>query len=310
MGGSGGSSNYSWTPAQTARQVEQLERSATNAQFQTQLADYLSELLSRYNNRDTGLVRERLEEINNVLQSILEEKADQIFGGSVAKRTYVDGLSDVDCLIILDGTGLHQDGPRSALETVTDALQNGLGDAEVSSGRLAVTVRYADGMEIQLLPAVRTEHGVKISSSRREDQWSRIEPKAFQQALTRRNQECGQQLVPTIKLAKAIIGQLPEAQQLSGYHIESLAIDAFRGYTGTKTVAAMLPQFFEKAKDRVLQPMTDKTGQSVHVDGYLGAANSAERAAAGHLLGRLSKRISNAMAANSLADWKTLFGED
>ena len=157
---------------------------------------------------------------------------------------------------------------------------------------------------------MRTEGGVKIPSARQDNRWSEIDPKAFQAALTKRNQQCGQQLVPTIKLAKAIIGQLPEAQQLSGYHIESLAIDAFRGYTGTKTVAAMVPFFFEKARERVLRPITDKTGQSVHVDAYLGAADSAARVSASHLLGRLSKRISNATAANSLTDFKSLFGDD
>ncbi len=47
---------------------------------------------------------------------------------------------------------------------------------------------------------------------------------AFQQALTKRNQQCGGKLVPTIKLAKAINGQLPANQALSGYHMESLAI--------------------------------------------------------------------------------------
>lgn len=292
------------------RLVQKAVDDAAAAKFQAQLADYFSDLLSRYNKRDVALIRRRLDEISGVLKAMLKEKVDQIFGGSVAKHTYVDGLSDVDCLLILNDTELHQGGPSSALETVTDALQDGLQAAEVSSGRLAVTVRYQDGMEIQLLPAVRTEKGVKIPSSRHENEWSHIEPKAFQQALTRRNQECEQQLVPTIKLAKAIIARLPEAQQLSGYHVESLAIDAFRGYTGAQTVAAMLPHFFEKAKDRVRRPMTDKTGQSLHVDGYLGPANGQERVAASHLLGGLSKRILNATAAGSLGDWKRLFGDE
>jgi hypothetical protein len=78
-----------------------------------------------------------------------------------------------------------------------------------------------------------------------------------------------------------------------------LAIAAFRGYEGTKSTAAMLPVFFEKARELVLNPIKDSTGQSVHVDSYLGGLNSTERQAAGHLLNRIAKRMRNASAHQS-----------
>ena len=131
---------------------------------------------------------------------------------------------------------------------------------------------------------------------------------AFKEALSSRNAACGGKLVPTIKLAKAINGELPENQRLSGYHVESLAIAAFRNYTGEKTTSAMLPALFERARDLVLSPIKDSTGQSVHVDSYLGPANSVERLAASHLLGRLGRRMRNATAAASVPQWKALFG--
>ena len=130
----------------------------------------------------------------------------------------------------------------------------------------------------------------------------------FQAGLTKYNTQCGGKLIPTIKLAKAIIGQLPDARQLSGYHIESLAIDVFKNYQGTKTVTAMLPYFFAFAKERVLRPISDSTGQSVHVDGYMGPPNSTERVNAKHLLDRIAKRMTNATAACSASQWKALFG--
>jgi hypothetical protein len=206
---------------------------------------------------------------------------------------------------------LEKVGPRAALVNVENILAGKLkGSAEVSAGQLAVTVKYGDGMEIQLLPAVKSGDKLKIQSSRDATQWSGIDPAKFQAGLTKYNGRCDGKLVPTIKLAKAIIGQLPDAQKLSGYHIESLAIDAFKGYTGTKTAAAMLPVFFEKAKDRVLRPLTDSTGQSVHVDGYMGAPDSAERKNASHILGRIAKRMVNATAAGSIAQWRDLFGDE
>jgi len=74
--------------------------------------------------------------------------------------------------------------------------------------------------------------------------------------------------------------------------------------------AAMLPYFFERARDLIRSPIRDSTGQSVHVDGYLGPADSEARAAASHLLGAVSKRMRNASAAESLPRWRALFGLD
>jgi hypothetical protein len=185
-----------------------------------------------------------------------------------------------------------------------------LGDkVEVTTGRLAVTVTYSDGMQLQLLPAFRTGSGVKVPSFRIND-WSGISPERFQEALSRRNQECGGKLVPTVKLAKAVIGALPEAQRLTGYHVESLAIAAFRDYDGPKATSAMLPLFFERAQELVKKPIRDSTGQSVHVDGYLGDAESPERVAASHILNRIAKRMRNASAHQSGDQWQSLFGSN
>ena len=150
---------------------------------------------------------------------------------------------------------------------------------------------------------------LRVPSSRRDD-WSRIDPGGFQGALTRRNDECGRKLVPTIKLAKAINGGLPDSQRLSGYHLESLAVAAFRGYDGKKTTDVMLPAFFERARDLVLRPIRDSTGQSVHVDGHLGPENSAARVGMSHILGRIAKRMRNATVGRSMAQWCALFGLD
>lgn len=312
MGGSGGSFGSGHNPRKIAEQVRETEKGVQDEAFKADLAGLFTTLLGQFNNRDKTLVRNRLDEIMDALGKLAEEQEiDLIFGGSVAKHTYVNGLSDVDCLVIVNDTALEEAGPHAAIERVAKALADSLGgEAECTAGRLAVTVRYGDDMEIQLLPAVRTDAGLKIPSSRVEGKWSEIDPSKFQAGLTKYNQACANKLVPTIKLAKAIIGQLPDAHQLSGYHIESLAIDAFRGYVGPTTTTAMLPHFFENAKDRVLRPMTDSTGQSVHVDSYMGEAGSTARTNASHILGRIAKRMANASAAGSLPQWKDLFGDD
>jgi len=309
MGGGGGGTFSSRTPADLAKQVRKQEEAAANASFKGELSTMFANLLGQYNGRDASLVQERLDETKSALEGTLEGSFDQLYGGSVAKHTYVDGLSDIDCLLVINETELDGQSPRRALDRITRILRRKLeSDVEISHSRMAVTIDYSDGMKIQLLPVLQTaDVGLRIPSSRT-NEWSEINPEGFRDALSRRNEECAGKLIPTIKLAKAIIGTLPESQRLSGYHVESLAIAAFKNYHGTKTTVDMLPTLFEKAKSLVLAPIRDSTGQSVHVDGYLGPANSDLRVAASHILNRLEKRMRNATLAESKNQWEALFG--
>jgi hypothetical protein len=308
-GGGGDSAFVNRSPDELRDLVRKAEDKTSVAAFEAELAKTLGELLGAFNARDVVLVRDRLDDLKISLQDSIDGSFDQLFGGSVAKHTYVDGLSDIDSLVFINDSALEGKTPQRVLARMAKILQRDLqGEAEVSHGEMAVTVSYSDGMVIQLLPALKTTDGkFQIPSSRRAA-WSKIDPVAFQEALSRRNKECSGKLVPTIKLAKAIVGQLPEEQRLSGYHMESLGIAAFRSYKGEMTTAAMLPTFFEKAKELVLSPIRDRTGQSVHVDTYLGAANSDQRNVASHILGRLARRMRNATAAGSTAQWQSLFG--
>jgi hypothetical protein len=212
---------------------------------------------------------------------------------------------------LIDDSELDGKTPRAVLSKMTRILKTRVGDAaDVSHGRMAVTIDYKDGMVLQILPALEGDNGTIRVPSSRTTGWSSINPLTFQKALSKRNAECNAKLVPVIKLAKAIIGQLPETQRLSGYHVESLAIAAFRNYTGEKTTSAMLPMFFEKARSLVLKPITDSTGQSIHTDGYLGGEDSEKRQLASHVLGRIARRMRNATAAGSAEQWYSLFGID
>jgi Second Messenger Oligonucleotide or Dinucleotide Synthetase domain len=310
-GGGGGGAFVHRSPAELRDQVRKAEEKTTMAAFEAELSRILGEHLGAYNGRDIDTLRDRLDELKGALEGSIDGTFDLLFGGSVAKHTYVDGLSDIDSLVLINETALEGASPQVVLGRMEKIIKQRLGNqAAVEHGRMAVTIDHGDGMVIQLLPAIKTKDGhVRVPSSRR-DGWSTINPVAFQEALMRRNQQCGGKLVPTIKLAKAVNGQLPEAQRLSGYHMESLGIAAFRKYAGDKTTAAMLPAFFERARELVLSPIRDSTGQSVHVDGYLGPANSDARVAASHLLGRLARRMRNATAAGSTAQWRALFGFD
>jgi Second Messenger Oligonucleotide or Dinucleotide Synthetase domain len=284
MGGSGGGSYTGWNSERLTAVVRQ-EAEKAASQFEVELAGYLSRLLAVYNGRDAALVRERLEAAKDALQDELETTFDQLFGGSVAKHTYVDGLSDVDTLLVINESKFQGLSPGDILERIVKILRERLPDTtSVDHGRMAVTLAYQDGMSIQLLPALRTKEGLRVPSGTQTG-WSEINPDGFREALTKVNADCGGKLVPTIKLAKAVIANMPEQYRLSGYHVESLAIAAFKTNDGKKTTEAMLPLFFEKARSLVMSPIRDGTGQSVHVDEHLGPENSAVRQSVSHLLG-------------------------
>ncbi len=307
-GGGGGDPFVRRSPEELARLVRNSEDETNIRSFETELSGLLNDLLSAANSRDTDLIRERLDKLKGILSDDLETTIDPLFGGSVAKHTYVDGMSDIDSLFVLNSRTLHGSRPSELLEAIGASLARGLGDGtEVSIGKLAITLQYRDGMTIQVLPAFKEGDRLKVPSFRH-DGWAGIAPDTFQKALTERNAECGGKLVPTVKLAKAIMGVLPESQRLTGYHVESLAISAFRDYKGPYTTAAMLPVFFEKARELVMSPIRDSSGQSIHVDGYLGAENGSSRAQAGHVLSRIAKRMRNASAHMSKDQWSALFG--
>jgi len=82
---------------ETVRDALRKEEKATEDQmFETQVSNDIGNLLGEYNNRDTDAVRGALERFKRALENDVEEGAIMpVFGGSVRKHTYVDGISDM-----------------------------------------------------------------------------------------------------------------------------------------------------------------------------------------------------------------------
>ena len=309
-GGGGGRFRFDATRAKSLpEQVAKTQLQASEATAGTEIANYLADSLKEFNNRDAAAMRKDLTEIEEHLGEQLQGNFDVLFGGSVAKHTYVDGLSDVDAILAFKNAE-DVDTPKKLLDKLTRSLGDLLeGRADVSHGKLAVTVKYNNGVELQLIPAIRDPNGLHVPSWRR-DGWSAINPEKFTAALTKRNVQCGQRLIPTIKLAKAINANLPEDKRLTGYHMESLAIAAFRDYKGPTVLASMLSHFMKSVPDLLKSPIKDRTGQSVHVDEYLGVAGSTDRTDRAHLFERLSKRLDTSLATGSITNLGQLLGEE
>lgn len=307
MGGSGGGFfRGRLDPDKLRDQTRQAEASARDDQFETEVAAFLGNELARYNDRDTPGVNDILDKVKNQLADEIEGTVDLVFGGSVAKHTYVDGLSDVDALLLMSRADIAGKQPGAVLRLLAKELAARFGRDCVDVGRMAVTLNLAN-KSIQLLPAVKEGKSFRIPRADGKE-WSKINPRTFAQALTKANKDTNGKLIPTIKLAKAIIASLPEQRRLTGYHTEALALRIFQKYKGPITPKAMVRHFFEKAPDHVRQAIRDKTGQSHHVDAYLGKANSIERRIVADALDRISRKMKNADGARSVPRWREIIG--
>jgi hypothetical protein len=306
MGGSGGGGLRSTRSAEELRAA--VQQDLASAQLDGEVNALLSEKLAAINHRNVGLVSKRLDEVETCLADRLVDVDRLLFGGSVAKHTYVDGLSDIDALLVINADTIEGQTPTALREAIVLALERGIDQSAVVGIRagFAVTVTYRDGAEIQLLPAIERDGQIAISDKAGTG-WSFIRPKAFEERLTAANRGQGGRVVPVIKLAKAVVDQsLGKADRPGGYHLESLAIDAFQRYSGPRDSRSMLIHFFEHAAVRIKSPIADITGQSSRIDEVFGPANSPARQHVSAALERVANRM---CSAASVGDWNDLFGQ-
>lgn len=309
MGGGGNSYN----PGKNiSNGIKKTNEQTDNNDFERQINELINEKLKKYNDRDSQIVNEHLDEIFSIINSEFDGSIKLKFGGSVSKHTYVEGLSDADILVLINNSELSDYSPKQVIQLIKSKLSSHLSNVqEIREGKLAVTVKFQDGTEIQLLPALQSRSGYKIPE-RNGKCWSNVtRPDQFASKLTQINQKCGNKVIPVIKLIKGINANLPPNQQLSGYHIESLAIEIFKNYPRdqSNTPKNMLKYFFEQSQKRIITPIKDKTNQSIHVDDYLGEANSNKRYESSYVLKRIHSKISRADSSKSKAEWEDIIGD-
>lgn len=301
MGGSGGSYFSKDDADGVIKQMRRAEEQTYNAEFESKVNGVIGEILSEYNDRDRDQTKQYLESIKKALEKEIDGTVDLLFAGSVSRHTYVDGLSDIDSLVILDNCDLADGSPEKARSYIAQRLTERFPNTPIKEGDLAVTISF-NKMQIQVVPAVRCDNDLTISNSTGK-RWSKVNPKRFAELLTKVNESNGGKLVPMIKIAKGINSKLPENQRLKSYHIESLAIKIFRDYPGKQTTKQMLKHFFAEASLHVLAPIKDRTGQTVHTDDYLGSFESGDRLLRSNALRRINRRMKNADISNSIAEW-------
>ena len=269
---------------------------------------YCEELLARYARRNQQAVTRHLESLCNIIRNE-GHVVQTMYGGSVQRGTYVTGLSDVDVLLIVNQSSLANQPPAGVIQQVRRAIKERLPNNSVRAGNLAVTVGYASGIEIQVLPAIRTNSGGVRIAEPGSTGWSNVvHPENFARRLAEVNDANNGRVVPVIKLAKAVADCYISrpSRKFSGYHLEALAIDAFRNYRGPQDPQALLDHFLGHSAAVVKNPIVDTSGQSGYVDEYLGLANSRIRTRASTYFSQLRGKVNS---CQNKAQFNALFCE-
>lgn len=302
MGGSGGGFNSDINSKDFRKKLEETTSVEEKQKYESKVAERFANILGKYNSRDTEAIKTHLDQIRAALGKDIEDGEIRTnLGGSLSRRTHLNGISDVDVLVILNGTQLSSLSPDELLEYFRKRLNERFPNTEIKQGDTAVTVSFND-VEIQLLPALKYKSGIKIPDG---GEWSEIvKPQEFAQSLTALNEKFSKRLIPSIKLAKGILYKLPEKHRLSGYHIESLAHDIFGSIPADiLTNKEILKIFFAESAKRVKQPLADLSGQSENVDDYLGGKDSLKRGIVANYLQRISNKMTYADDTCSQTNW-------
>ena len=263
---------------------------------------YCEGLLAQYNRRNTAATTKHIEELCNVLRR-QGDIVQTMFGRSVRRGTYVNGLSDVDIMLIVNQSSLANRQPADVIAYVKKAIDQELPRNRVRAGNLAVTVNYSDGTEIQVLPAIRrSTGGVRIANPGNTGWSNVVQADNFARRLVEVNTAKGARVVPTINLAKAIADCFIRrpSRKIAGYHMEALAIEAFKDYRGVLDSKSMLVHLFGNSITAVTNPIADSTGQSQRVDEGLGPANSPARQRVSTYFRQLRARINSCRTKQDL----------
>ena len=303
MSGSSGYYSSRSEPEDLFKKIKEDQDRTQIQAYEVEVSEFLNDLLSSFDqrNRDADIIDQHLDTIKGALESDIEGTIDLRYGGSLSRKTFIEGFSDVDIVVFVNKSELSQLSPDQIKDYIYNRLKERLPNTEIEKGSTVISINYSD-YQVQLLPALRDGNNYKVADTSNKD-WMVIQPRKFAEKLTQVNQKCLNKIIPTIKIAKVIVNQLPENRRLTGYHIESIAIDIFKSYKGTNTTAEMLKFFFKEAATKVLYPIKDSSGHKVHVDDKLGADNSLQRKIISDTLTRIHKKMDNADMYKDVKIW-------
>ena len=284
----------------TRRDITEVVPNETDKKFGlTKIADFLQEKLVEINAHDYNAINQHKKLVEDKLKNEFEVENVR-FGGSHSTHTDVKNLSDIDMLADL-GNFTTDKSSDQVINDFASAIRERLPNTTISSGVMAVTVEFSDGLQVQVLPAFRYRDGYRIPDPNGKG-WISTYPKQFSRELTSINQKQSGQVVPTIKLIKSICDA--NDVKVSSYHVSNMAVNVFKHYAGPMTRQKMLQHFFNQAKSLCLRPTVDPSRQTQYIDGDL---SSSERKRMARNFAQIENKIKKATESPSLDTWKDIF---
>ena len=295
-----GGSGYRFRSDHTRGGITEVGSNETDEKFgSTKIADFLQEKLGGINAHDYNAINQHKQLIEDKLKNEFEVENVR-FGGSHSTHTDVKNLSDIDMLADL-GNFTTDKSSDQVINDFANAIRERLPNTTISSGVMAVTVEFSDGLQVQVLPAFRYRDGYRIPDPNGKG-WISTYPKRFSRELTSINQKQSRQVVPTIKLVKSICDA--NNVKVSSYHVSNMAVNVFKHYAGPMTQQKMLQHFFNKAKSLCLRPTVDPSKQTQYIDSDL---SSSERKRMAGNFAQIESKIKKATESPSLDKWKDIF---
>ena len=231
-------------------------------------------------------------EAEDAINEGIDGSVDIVYAGSVAKWTYVEGVSDVDNHVRINGTSLENKRPAEVKAYIRQQLSKLPNVKSVTETSRTVTVTYRDGTEMQYVPVIKTKNGYRVADGNR---WSNVVyENRFRRDFQRTNKKCGGRLTSLISILKKENANNLKGQQMSGHHIEVMANRIFKQAPAskTKTVMSMYEYYHQHASRHIMHRMRDVTGQSTYVDKRsLGGPDSESRRALSRRFASRARRM-------------------
>ena len=231
-------------------------------------------------------------EAEAALNEGIDGSVDIVHAGSVAKGTYVEGISDVDNHVRINGTSLENKRPAEVKAYIRQQLSKLPNVKSVTETSKTVTVIYKDGTEMQYVPVIKTKNGYRVADGNR---WSNVVyENRFRRDFQRTNKKCGGRLTSLIRILKTDNASDPKSQRMSGHHIEVMANRIFKQAPAskTKTLMSMYGYYQQHASRHIRHRMRDVTGQYTYVDKRsLGGPDSESRRALSRRFASRARRM-------------------
>ncbi|MBQ3570855.1 MAG: hypothetical protein IJA20_09325 [Methanocorpusculum sp.] len=205
-------------------------------------------------------------EAEDLINDGIDDSVDIVYAGSVAKGTYVEGISDVDNHVRINGTSLEKKSPAEVKAYIRQQLSKLPNVKSVTETSRTVTATYRDGTEMQYVPVIKTKNGYRVADGNR---WSNVVyENRFRRDFQRTNKKCGGRLTTLIRILKKENVDNPKGQRMSGHHIEVMANRIFKQAPASKTrdIGVMAVYYHQHASRHIMHRMRDVTGQSTYVD--------------------------------------------